>query len=275
MTQEDNKLDANFHKINAHEANANSYQHANRKKVNNRSWTNHKRCKFTPTKGYRGVSVNICHHRAHLNSPKAQHQWSDYCHNPRGRNFIGEYKSDNKRKDNSNRNTQITSNTNMRNNAPKQGNYRNCTWNPNTNNNSNYHKNKGARQQEHHYQDNSTVQGNTIAVSNSTQSQGNSFQSSPNSTNSALKNQQQSNSWAGECHAFDAIAQHHPASFKQDETVNLIKAAVKMSLDLIRQERVCTIKKNFKKFWLGFLSLFPLAMVGDQNNPKQISLDIG
>ena len=35
---------------------------------------------------------------------------------------------------------------------------------------------------------------------------------------------QQSNSWAGKCHAFNAIVQH-PASFKQDGTVNLINAA--------------------------------------------------
>ena len=82
-TQEDNKLDENFHKINANQANANSYQHANRKKVNNRSWTNHKRRKFAPTKGYGGVSANNCLHRAHLNLPKGQHQWSDCCHNPR------------------------------------------------------------------------------------------------------------------------------------------------------------------------------------------------
>ena len=47
---------------------------------------------------------------------------------------------------------------------------------------------------------------------------------------------------------------------------------VKMSLDLIRQGRVRTIKKTFnKKFQLGLLSLFSLAMmVGDQNNIYQL-----
>lgn len=221
-TQAD-KLDANFNKKNANQANANSYN-ANKKRANNGSWTNHnrKKRKFTPTQGYTGVSANDCHHRAHTHLAKGHHQWGDCCYNPRGRNFIGEYKGDDKKNDN--RNTQRTPATNTRNNhTVEQGNYRNRTWNRNTNNNSNYRQhNAGTRQQEHHYQDDSSVPGN-IAISNSTRSQGTSFRPNTNSTNSAMRSQQ-SNSWTGECHAFDAIAQH-PASLKQDATVNLINAA--------------------------------------------------